>query len=273
MRGTRGQLFADPLLRRFIPAYAGNTKRTRRRLSTTPVHPRVCGEHVGKDGGENRLHRFIPAYAGNTYGHLPVDLRRAVHPRVCGEHVDVDIDPRSCAGSSPRMRGTLQRDRYAEGRHRFIPAYAGNTATRNAIGFEYPVHPRVCGEHTSIQYHAVARYGSSPRMRGTRKLKPQARIQYRFIPAYAGNTSSQADLIPSRSVHPRVCGEHLRCPWSTRKSSGSSPRMRGTRGIGGYRVPKGRFIPAYAGNTWLSPVISGYGPVHPRVCGEHNLVS
>jgi len=45
LRGTH--CYSDPLLAvlRFIPAPAGNTAHTVRGPSTTPVHPRACGEH------------------------------------------------------------------------------------------------------------------------------------------------------------------------------------------------------------------------------------
>ena len=76
------------------------------------------------------------------------------------------------------------------------------------------------------------------------------------------------------AVHPRVCGE-LGAPcrgW--RHESGSSPRVRGTRGGDARRRGSGRFIPACAGNSLAQPIRSGASTVHPRVCGElHHLRS
>ena len=94
-------------------------------------------------------------------------------------------------------------------------------------------------------------------------------------------------------VHPRVCGERLRCPATHRIScpvhprvcgerrflpvrgstiSGSSPRVRGTRlhahPVRGQR----RFIPACAGNAWSPPTAAVSRSVHPRVCGERHFV-
>ena len=85
-RGTHmlAELEAEGL--RFIPAWAGNTKMLAGRRSTSPVHPRVGGEHrkisqaLRVSGGSSprgrgtlccRLYvlgekRFIPAWAGNT---------------------------------------------------------------------------------------------------------------------------------------------------------------------------------------------------------------
>ena len=71
---------------------------------------------------------------------------------------------------------------------RFIPACAGNTAAYTAIS-----------AHTS---------GSSPRVRGTRRARPCASWR--------------------PSVHPRVCGEHVRWQRFERALFGSSPRVRGT---------------------------------------------
>ena len=71
---------------------------------------------------------------------------------------------------------------------RFIPAYAGNTATDFYVGREVSVHPRVCGEHLSVTVHPRKFPGSSPRMRGTHLHFAGKRESGRFIPAYAGNT-------------------------------------------------------------------------------------
>ena len=65
-RGTRRNDRGGLVLRRFIPACAGNTTCTSAMPTGGTVHPRVRGEH-----GEHRLpprsrQRFIPACAGNT---------------------------------------------------------------------------------------------------------------------------------------------------------------------------------------------------------------
>ena len=86
VRGTREDLLCAGPVRRFIPACAGNTRRTEVSRRDYAVHPRVCGEHrlrpramVSLDGSSPRvrgtllrglairlLGRFIPACAGNT---------------------------------------------------------------------------------------------------------------------------------------------------------------------------------------------------------------
>ena len=54
------------------------------------------------------------------------------------------------------------------------------------------------------------------------------------------------------AVHPRVCGEQLIVMIGVNSSTGSSPRVRGTAEIPLRRPVASRFIPACAGNSWLS---------------------
>ena len=56
---------------------------------------------------------------------------------------------------------------------------------------------------------------------------------------------------------------------TSRYSSGSSPRLRGTRAVIQVEPLQRRFIPASAGNTVVSHVSLLIMSVHPRVCGEH----
>jgi len=167
VRGTPGRV-EDPLkIERFIPACAGNTVDCEKLGGGKPVHPRVCGEHIGAlpmlqkrigssprvrgtlgpVGVERAPERFIPACAGNTRPPIRRPAPLSVHPRVCGEHTGA-IENRRCAtGSSPRVRGTPLLGRRVVLGSRFIPACAGNTAGYADRPVAIPVHPRVCGEH------------------------------------------------------------------------------------------------------------------------------
>ena len=272
MRGTRGagHLSAPPA--RFSPAYAGNTPGFRRSGRRASVQPRVCGEHgsrtvrtvilagsaprmrgtLGGQTGAARVVRFSPAYAGNTHAPRPRGCQPAVQPRVCGEHPRNSPDCSSPNGSAPRMRGTRRCRQSVFLRHRFSPAYAGNTRDRPPTGLLGSVQPRVCGEHSPDAAEAATQIGSAPRMRGTLEVADHQEDRGRFSPAYAGNTWGRIRASPTPTVQPRVCGEHGKKRTAPLNSSGSAPRMRGTRDGGGQVPDRCRFSPAYAGNTAYS---------------------
>ena len=155
-----------------------------------------------------------------------------VHPRACGEHGIIGTKGKSYDGSSPRLRGTRDRDVIAPATlartdSRFIPAPAGNTRHWPLYGRSVGSSPRLRGTRHGSQPGALERTGSSPRLRGTLRSSqsfampggssPRLRGTHfgkalharacRFIPAPAGNTSGRM---------------------SAGFSAGSSPRLRGT---------------------------------------------
>ena len=267
-----------------IPAHAGNTAPRYRRDHPRWDHPRACGEHqTGQPctnvylGSSPRMrgtllgyvqevaeHGIIPAHAGNTYRAAHPGVAKWDHPRACGEHGRVDIVHPHVAGSSPRMRGTPILLRLNSQRARIIPAHAGNTVVDFRCRLEPWDHPRACGEHTKGWTGTLVTWGSSPRMRGTRRSKCSV---YRFegiIPAHAGNTVTIPQWRGRRRDHPRACGEHVNATNRENTCQGSSPRMRGTlRTVPGVMVCAG-IIPAHAGNTLsdslMTPSASGSSP-------------
>ena len=146
-RGTRSALAHNADHCRFIPARAGNTSTTRRRIMSTTVHPRSRGEHHSRGWSrrartgssplargtrrrDDRLgqpHRFIPARAGNTPRSRSGSPAHPVHPRSRGEHTGPERSSPSSTGSSPLARGTLVTNAPSIAACRFIPARAGNT--------------------------------------------------------------------------------------------------------------------------------------------------
>ena len=106
-------------------------------------------------------------------------------------------------------------------------------------------------------------------MRGTHLVEAPRLYLVGIIPAHAGNTCLLYVQHWNIWDHPRACGEHglwRRHMWAPR---GSSPRMRGTRGV----IDAAHFItgiiPAHAGNTWQADTCGQLGRDHPRACGEH----
>ncbi len=131
--GSSPRMWGTPRLRsfvrpgaRFIPTHVGNTRHGSQTLTSHPVHPHACGEHVNcpinyghQLGSSPRMWgtlfegrsllepgRFIPTHVGNTSpGTLATD-HRSVHPHACGEHrLGLSSHP-LLRGSSPRLWGT-----------------------------------------------------------------------------------------------------------------------------------------------------------------------
>ena len=312
MRGTHYRAVRAARPHGIIPAYAGNTKRWPRLMCIFRDHPRVCGEHpyriipIPEDMGSSprmrgtHLHTFresdyrgssprmrgtpvfpsqhlggdgiIPAYAGNTSKHSILVSPKEDHPRVCGEHMSDQTMRGPSGGSSPRMRGTqysLVHDVFSLG---IIPAYAGNTRNPNPRKRPPRDHPRVCGEHLPPVIMDAKRRGSSPRMRGTLTCGILLLLMMGIIPAYAGNTRIVSFRFRKIWDHPRVCGEHSSSLSFFSVVEGSSPRMRGTRHVGGESWSDGGIIPAYAGNTFPRRAPRPSRRDHPRVCGEHTRI-
>ena len=173
--------------------------------------------------------RFIPAYAGND-SCAPSSVNAiTVHPRIRGERALRGVLHRGESGSSPHTRGTHRRaDRIAQ-HHRFIPAYAGNAASRCEMPATSSVHPRIRGERNNEIARVAPSIGSSPHTRGT-PVRDDARVHIdRFIPAYAGNAVIVTTVQSPLSVHPRIRGERSPNTIVTTQGDGSSPHTRGTR--------------------------------------------
>ena len=288
VRGTPHHSGAHDARERFIPACAGNPRPPFLLPAPLQVHPRVCGEPEATagtldliDGSSPRVRgtqhtggichsrsRFIPACAGNPTVRPSSVEWKSVHPRVCGEPRVSGLKNLRDYGSSPRVRGTLSPHHGPVPRRRFIPACAGNPGPRALRSRGPSVHPRVCGEPMREESIDFLRHGSSPRVRGTQANDEQRLHRRRFIPACAGNPDRPTPLPYSLTVHPRVCGEPIMFATLVSRSSGSSPRVRGTPCERPSRGRVQRFIPACAGNPRSAMCTRTSRTVHPRVCGE-----
>ena len=172
--------------RRLIPACAGKTSPPAKKTSSSPAHPRVCGENAlggqyvfGDMGssprvrGKQRLRtrrasgvRLIPACAGKTVEEGEYLFAAPAHPRVCGENptdATTALDP---AGSSPRVRGKHDVGEINPSFSGLIPACAGKTEGGGGVSRRGPAHPRVCGENGLVCLVGNVAKGSSPRVRG-----------------------------------------------------------------------------------------------------------
>ena len=272
-----------------IPAYAGSTLPSRSRSTQRRDHPRVCGEHNGitpwgvplpgssprmrgaQEDADSGMYEsgIIPAYAGSTVHQRRRHRPRRDHPRVCGEHLQGQLELHGVQGSSPRMRGALGVSVMRPLQARIIPAYAGSTLRPHHAPGHHEDHPRVCGEHFHAPESADPMPGSSLRMRGAQTFDFDVNRARGIIPAYAGSTGAVPKYCSDCGDHPRVCGEHLYVISLPFGGVGSSPRMRGARGLGVVDLVVGGIIPAYAGSTGCYKRFVSRDRDHPRVCGEH----
>ena len=152
-----------------------------------------------------------------------------------------------------------------------IPTYAGNTLAIHPARTLWRAHPHVCGEHSTGDLDALKAVGSSPRMRGTPGGSACGYVAVGLIPTYAGNTRRYRSFNTRSWAHPHVCGEHVFSIPTVRETTGSSPRMRGTRRKPSTPNPTQGLIPTYAGNTGLKVTVQLDIGAHPHVCGEHSL--
>ena len=173
MRGTQVGEVAHGIHGGIIPAHAGNTWLNVALAAGSRDHPRACGEHLASSyrtasewGSSPRMRGtpsfpamghgtswIIPAHAGNTEIDDLVKSLFGDHPRACGEHWPTISAWPSTRGSSPRMRGTLQRKHALADMAGIIPAHAGNTYGEPHHDLAGGDHPRACGEHCMSRNH------------------------------------------------------------------------------------------------------------------------
>ena len=88
-------------------------------------------------------------------------------------------------------------------------------------------HPRMCGEHLMDALSSIAGTGSSPHVRGARRVAPGVDAGSGIIPACAGSTLKLTMSVVVIADHPRMCGEHLVLMGLDILLGGSSPHVRG----------------------------------------------
>ena len=151
--------------------------------------PRVRGKHR-MAVAQAALIRLIPACAGKTERPGRTSAAAGAHPRVCGENNIESFLGSVVGGSSPRVRGKPSLRQTCIGMPGLIPACAGKTVRRKFASATVRAHPRVCGENVEQAVSHRGTPGSSPRVRGKRRLDRRGCLRARLIPACAGKTSA-----------------------------------------------------------------------------------
>ena len=230
------------------PRVRGKLARLFSAPSAVGSSPRVRGKPPSP-GKEGPCRGLIPARAGKTPGTRPTATHRAAHPRACGENSRAADHDDGTGGSSPRVRGKLDRARESVQVGGLIPARAGKTGGRHGRSRRPRAHPRACGENASTPPPGRASPGSSPRVRGKPANSCPVTGWGWLIPARAGKTRASPGPCPAGGAHPRACGENQTDRNGISLQSGSSPRVRGKRPPSRSRAGTRRLIPARAGKT------------------------
>ena len=130
---------------------------------------------------------ITPACAGNSFYKRRQKRFNEDHPRVCGEQRMGRVHSIKCAGSPPRVRGTVLKEAAGITRFGITPACAGNSPLSVARAAFAKDHPRVCGEQPPWAVGRECAPGSPPRVRGTALFLFRTYHKNRITPACAGN--------------------------------------------------------------------------------------
>ena len=176
-------------------------------------------------------------------------------------------------GTSPHTRGSRALRRPRTRRRGNIPAYAGITLRIECLIKLHGEHPRIRGDHATLDLPMTSRAGTSPHTRGSLLHGIDNLDVIRNIPAYAGITACQAMPQLKRREHPRIRGDHGMRTATSSTRVGTSPHTRGSQlASSGATVDIGN-IPAYAGITSVIGALSMAWWEHPRIRGDHDALS
>ena len=230
------------------------------------LSPRGRGSHLGDfprrpDGGS------IPAWAGEPGVRRAGLVPNRVYPRVGGGAKIEGVTPSRSSGLSPRGRGSLGAVDVLDDLVGSIPAWAGEPRSCTRSSGCPRVYPRVGGGALIDSGTDEIFTGLSPRGRGSRIGARASRRPDGSIPAWAGEPSSTDTPWMVRRVYPRVGGGARSASVRCDRSSGLSPRGRGS--LTHHEVALGtlRSIPAWAGEPRGRARCRTLGKVYPRVGG------
>ncbi len=148
----------------------------------------------------------IPAHAGEPASAVTMGAQTRAYPRACGGARNPSGRDYFAGGLSPRMRGSPIAPSYFDRLYGPIPAHAGEPEFERGLKSVRRAYPRACGGAGSSCTRLVAKWGLSPRMRGSRSAPPM-RMQWAGpIPAHAGEPRQESAVLIGSGAYPRACG-------------------------------------------------------------------
>ena len=190
-----------------------------------------------------------------------------------GEHAGEMLRRDLRRGSSPHARGAqVDGSRYLriDG---IIPACAGSTHAPYSARSACRDHPRMRGEHSCALLLTTFIVGSSPHARGALRRRQNRRFHQGIIPACAGSTWRWLAPTCGARDHPRMRGEHAMEAETQRRTVGSSPHARGAHASEELDDIDNGIIPACAGSTARERPNLRRLRDHPRMRGEHQVMT
>ena len=232
-----------------IPAHAGKTSVVSVGSQFQHFNPRACGEDASIAACSTArilqsprmrgrrcafctgffIQPSIPACAGKTMSIFSKRQPAAFNPRVRGEDV---------LNFPPALMPTLQSPRARGRRARFAPSLRSVT-----------FNPRVRGEDIAGATGSGKSLLQSPRARGRPRCRESCHCLHPSIPACAGKTARETEVLGALAFNPRVRGEDRVAPSLSAARALQSPRARGRPSRRAARRARGPSIPACAGKT------------------------
>ena len=148
-----------------------------------------------------------------------------------------------------------------------IPAHAGEPQQAQDFVYQVAVYPRPRGGTRTRGDTKTRREGLSPPTRGNPIKRLVTVFRARSIPAHAGEPASSGSPIKSPRVYPRPRGGTPPRRPSPPACRGLSPPTRGNPRRFATGAPRGRSIPAHAGEPLYSQRPRAASLVYPRPRG------
>ena len=174
-------------------------------------------------------------------------------------------------GSSPLARGKPEVSGTRNPSRRIIPACAGETRYGSAHRRAHQDHPRLRGGNSGLKMNPRPSGGSSPLARGKQIQAITSNPLTGIIPACAGETEMTHGTEGPVGDHPRLRGGNSTPRLRQPLSLGSSPLARGKPSGEKNADPKGRIIPACAGETGRAVIQANIPRDHPRLRGGNSV--
>ena len=218
-------------------------------------------------GCSARCSRPIPARAGEPSSTPRARVRIRAYPRAGGGTFLALAAGIYFQGLSPRGRGNPDARFHADRYRGPIPARAGEPMRSTRRGRRRRAYPRAGGGTGHVKGAPEEVEGLSPRGRGNRRWSRGKKPCRGPIPARAGEPCcADTAAAPSRA-YPRAGGGTASWPRPANRPRGLSPRGRGNRVAGSFRVPAGGPIPARAGEPSATSGRTRTAGAYPRAGG------